>query len=434
MQISEKIRTLAKEAEAALAPIYASIDEISERNTEHVLDCFRECRVSESLFTPSTGYGYGDIGRDTIDRLAAMIYRAEGGFMRPQLVSGTHALTVGLFGVLRPGDVMLSVTGMPYDTMREVIGLEGEPGSGSLADFGVSFQQVPLKEEGTTKKIDYPAIRSKMAEVGPKLKMVYLPRSKGYENRPTLTASEIRHISYFVKKTAAELGLPEPAVFCDNCYGEFTEENEPCYVPAGAKEEAAADLIVGSLIKNPGGGMAEVGGYIIGGAKYVSLCGNRLTSPGVGLDAGASLGQNRNIIKGMFYAPHTVAQAMKTAHLAAYIFSAMGFTVSPAWDERRSDIIQTVECGTGEGLCAFCRGIQSASPIDAHVTPEPWDMPGYADPVIMAAGAFTGGASIELSADGPMRPPYTAFLQGGLTYESGKLGILRAAEQLSELK
>lgn len=434
MQISDKIRALAKEAEVSLTPIFRSIDQIAENNTEHILDCFRECRVSESLFTPSTGYGYGDMGRDTIDRLAALIYRAPGGFMRPQLISGTHALTVGLFGILRPGDILLSVTGKPYDTMLEVIGLEGTPGAGSLMDFGVSFDSCGFTEANGQKVIDFAAIRAKLEQYGSRVKMVYIQRSKGYEQRPTLTASEVRKTAYFVKRTAAELGIPEPVFFCDNCYGEFTEENEPCYVPTGATEEAAADLIVGSLIKNPGGGMADVGGYIIGTEKCVELCGNRLTSPGVGLDAGASLGQNRNIIKGMFYAPHTVAQAMKTAHLAAYIFEALGFRVSPKWNERRSDIIQTIECGTGERLCAFCRGIQSASPIDAHVTPEPWDMPGYADPVIMAAGAFTGGASIELSADGPMRPPFTAFLQGGLTYESGKLGIMCAAEQVAALR
>ncbi len=433
MVISDNIRRLAQEAELTLAPIFRSIDEIAERNTEHILDCFRECRVSEALFTPSTGYGYGDIGRDTIDRLAALIYRAPAGFMRPQLISGTHALTVGLFGILRPGDVLLSVTGKPYDTMLEVIGLEGAPGAGSLMDFGVTFDCCGFAVENGRKVPDFAAIRAKMAEYGSRVKMVYIQRSKGYEQRPTLTVSEVRKAAYFVKKTAADLGIPEPVFFCDNCYGEFTELSEPCHVPTGAAEEAAADLIVGSLIKNPGGGMADIGGYIIGSEHCVELCGNRLTSPGVGLDAGASLGQNRNIIKGMFYAPHTVAQAMKTAHLAAYVFDALGYRVSPKWDERRSDIIQTVECGTGEGLCAFCRGIQSASPIDAHVTPEPWDMPGYTDPVIMAAGAFTGGASIELSADGPMRPPYIAFLQGGLTYESGKLGILSAAEQVSTL-
>lgn len=432
MQISNRIRALATEAEKALAPVFQSIDEISEKNTEHVLDCFRECRVSEALFTPSTGYGYGDMGRDVIDRLAALIYRAPAGFMRPQLISGTHALTVGLFGILRPGDVLLSITGKPYDTMLEVIGLEGTPGAGSLRDFGVTFDFCAFAEENGEKTLDFSAIRAKMALHGSRLKMVYIQRSKGYEARPTLTSSEIRRAAYFVKKTAAELAIPEPVFFCDNCYGEFTEESEPCWVPAGAQNEAATDLIVGSLIKNPGGGMADVGGYVIGAEKCVELCGNRLTAPGIGLEAGASLGQNRNIIKGTFYAPHTVAQAMKTAHLAAYIFEALGYRVFPRWDERRSDIIQTIECGTGDGLRAFCRGIQSASPIDAHVTPEPWDMPGYADPVIMAAGAFTGGASIELSADGPMRPPYIAFLQGGLTYESGKLGILSAAEQLSE--
>ncbi|MCR5681578.1 MAG: methionine gamma-lyase family protein, partial [Clostridiales bacterium] len=264
-----------------------------------------------------------------------------------------------------------------------------------------------------------------------RLKMVYVQRSKGYADRPTLTARQIRHAAYCVKQFAAELGIRPPVFMVDNCYGEFTETAEPTFADPNRPDECAADLIAGSLIKNPGGGMADVGGYIVGHTDCVRLCGSRLTSPGVGLDVGASLGQNRNLIKGLFYAPHTVAQAMKTAHLAAYLFADLGCRVTPAWDERRSDIVQCVECGSPAGLAAFCRGIQSASPIDAHVTPEAWDMPGYADPVIMAAGAFTGGASIELSADGPMRAPYTAFMQGGLTYESARLAVMSAAEQFT---
>ncbi len=431
MQISPETREKTARAEEALAPIFCDIDRIARENTEHVLDCFRAAQVSEALFAPSTGYGYGDVGRDRIDALAAAVFRAPAGFMRPSLLSGTHTLTVALFGILRPGDTMLSISGVPYDTILPVIGIDadGNPvpdGEGSLADWGVAFRHVPLTGECTA-PFDFPAIREAMAAAGDRLKMVYVQRSKGYADRPTLTSRQIKIAARAVKQIAGELGIRPPVFMVDNCYGEFTETTEPTF--ADQPNEAAADLIAGSLIKNPGGGMADVGGYIVGSEDCVRLCGNRLTSPGVGLDVGASLGQNRNLIKGLFYAPHTVAQAMKTAHLAAYLFSALGCRVTPAWDERRSDIVQCVECGSPEGLAAFCRGIQSASPIDAHVTPEAWDMPGYADPVIMAAGAFTGGASIELSADGPMRAPYTAFMQGGLTYESARLAVMCAAEQ-----
>ena len=435
MQISDSIRSLGERAERDMAELFHDIDRIARENTEHVLDCFREAQVSEALFAPSTGYGYGDVGRDRIDRLAALIFRAPAAFMRPSLLSGTHTLTVALFGVLRPGDVMLSVSGVPYDTILPVIGIdaEGRPlpqeerGEGSLADWGVEFRHTELTREAGG-PIDLPAVRTAMEAAGERLRMVYVQRSKGYADRPTLTSHEIKAAAKFVKDTARELGLRPPVFMVDNCYGEFTETTEPTF--ADREDEAPADLIAGSLIKNPGGGMADVGGYIAGDGECVRLCGNRLTSPGVGLEVGASLGQNRNLIKGLFYAPHTVAQAMKTAHLAAYVFDVLGLKVSPRWDERRSDIVQCVECASPEGLSAFCRGIQSASPIDAHVVPEAWEMPGYADPVIMAAGAFTGGASIELSADGPMRPPYTAFMQGGLTYESARLAVLAAADEI----
>ena len=431
---------MADRAEEDMSGVFRRIDRIARANTEHVLDCFREAQVSESLFAPSTGYGYGDVGRDRIDNLAAAVFRAPAGFMRPSLLSGTHTLTVMLFGVLRPGDIMLSVTGVPYDTILPVIGIDGEGrpldtsegiSEGSLRDWGVEFRFTPLTEEKNGGPIDYPAVREAMEQAGNRLKMVYVQRSRGYADRPSLHASEIRRAARFVEDCAKELGIPKPVFAVDNCYGEFTEEYEPCCVPEGTPDEAAADLMAGSLIKNPGGGMADVGGYIVGGEEYVRLCGNRLTSPGVGLEVGASLGQNRNLIKGLFYAPHTVAEALKTAHLAAYMLDCLGYRVSPGWDEERADIVQCVECASPEGLSAFCRGIQSASPIDAHVTPEAWDMPGYADPVIMAAGAFTGGASIELSADGPMRPPYTAFMQGGLTYESARLAVMAAADRIS---
>ena len=426
MEISKRIRDIAKEAERELRGIFDDIDAISEKNTERVLDAFREAEISESHFAGSTGYGYGDRGRDAIDAVAARIFGAEAGFMRSSVLMGTHALTVGLFGLLRPGDVMLSVTGRPYDTLSEVIGSEGnDSGNGSLCDFGVRYEEIPLLPDG----VDVGAVVGRIAASSGEIKVVFIQRSKGYLSRPTLTVSEIRKIAYEVKKAAADAKVAPPYTVVDNCYGEFTEVSEPCSDP-GLDGEAAADLAIGSLIKNPGGGMADTGGYLIGTPRAVELSGYRLCCPGIGLDAGASLGQNRNILKGLFYAPHTVAQAMKTAHLASYVFSALGFEVSPGPTERRSDIIQTVNLGTPDGLVNFCRGIQAASPVDSHVSPEPWDMPGYSDRVVMAAGAFVNGSSIELSCDGPMREPYTAFLQGGLTYESGKLGILRAAQSV----
>lgn len=436
MQISNRIRALTQKAEYEMRDIYAKIDAISRANTEHVLDCLRECQVSESLFTASTGYGYGDVGRDRIDELAAKVFRAEAGFMRPSLLSGTHTLTVALFGILRPGDIMLSITGTPYDTLLDVIGIGSAENNGSIStegsliDWGVQFEKTDLRSNAE-QPIDIDAVRAAMKQYGEKIKMVYVQRSRGYASRPTLSCRQIRNAAWVVAETAKELGIRKPVFMVDNCYGEFTERYEPCYTPADVSDEASADLIAGSLIKNPGGGMVDIGGYIVGTAECVRLCGNRLTSPGVGLDVGASLGQNRNLIKGLFYGPHTTAQCLKTAHLAAYLFAELGMKVSPAWNEQRYDIVQAVECATADGLIAFCRGIQAASPIDAHVVPEPYAMPGYADEVIMAAGAFVGGATSELSADGPMRPPYTAFMQGGLTYESARLGIMSAADKVA---
>lgn len=428
MLISDKIRALADSAERELSEIFRDIDRIALNNTEHVLDVFRNNKVSEAHFAPSTGYGYGDMGRDAIDRICAEVFRAEAGFMRHNFISGTHALTVGLFGLLRPGDTMISVTGNPYDTMLEVIGVDESGarranGTGSLADYGVNYRELPMSGG----RVDIPSV-CEAIRADESIKVVYLQRSKGYLARPTLTSLEIRECADAVKKCAAALGRTAPFVVVDNCYGEFTEEREPCF---GDDSLAGADMIIGSLIKNPGGGMADCGGYIAGSARAVELAGYRLVCPGVGLEAGASLGQNRNILRGLFLAPHVVAQAMKTAHLAAYIFDALGYKVSPAPFERRSDIIQTVECKSGDALVRFCRGIQSASPVDAHVSPEPWAMPGYADEVVMAAGAFVGGSSIELSCDGPMREPFTAFLQGGMTYEAGKLGIMCAAASMT---
>ena len=419
MQLTNEIRDLARTAESALSDIFQKIDDTARLRTEQLLDVFREERVSESLFAPSTGYGYGDRGRDTIDRIAAKVFGAAAGFMRPSILSGTHALTIGLFGLLRPGDILLSITGAPYDTLHGVIGIGGKKGSGSLSDFGIEYVQIEL---GTHGGVDLPAVGAALQQYKDRIRVVFLQRSKGYQNRKTLTVEEIGAAAAFVKKEAGW----NPYIVLDNCYVEFTEDREPCAL--------GVDLMIGSLIKNPGGGLADCGGYLVGSEQAVALAANRLTCPGVGLEVGASLGQNRNLLRGLFYAPHTTAQALRTAHLAAYIFQQLGYAVNPGPFELRSDIIQTIRLERGEALVEFCRGIQSASPVDAYVSPEPWDMPGYDDPVIMAAGAFVGGSSIELSADGPMRPPYLAFLQGGLTYESARLGIMAAADRCGPKK
>ena len=384
MQISEKTRLSAQAAEAALADVFRDIDEVSRRCTEHVLDVFRENRISESMFAPSTGYGYGDRGRDVIDKVTAEIFGAPAGFMRPSIMCGTHALTIALFGLLRPGDVMLSVTGEPYDTLHDVIGIgkSGNTGMGSLGDFGIEYAQVTFTKDG---EIDKDGIKAALAHYGKRVRMVYMQRSKGYMDRRTLSVKEICETAAFARKHAEG----SPFVVLDNCYGEFTEETEPCNTAYG---DGAVDLMVGSLIKNPGGGMADIGGYLVGSETAVELAGYRLSCPGTGLEVGASLGQNRNMLRGLFYAPHTTAQALKAAHLTAYLFDELGYKVSPGPFEKRHDIIQTVTLDTPEGLTEFCRGIQAASPIDAFVTPEACEMPGYDDDVVMAAGAFVGGA------------------------------------------
>ena len=415
MQFSDRILELATKAETALAPMFADIDAVSFENTCKVMNAFREHRVSEAMFVPTSGYGYDDRGRDVLDAVWADVMDAEAAFVRHSIANGTQALTIGLFGLLRPGDVMFSIAGKPYDTLDEVIGNTGVEGNGSLRDFGVDYRQADLKADGS---FDCEKIAEVIAEVGNRIKVIFIQRSKGYLNRKTLSVDDIGRIISFIRPLC-----PDAYVVVDNCYGEFTETREPTAV--------GADMIIGSLIKNPGGGMAESGGYIAGSARAVELASYRLTSVGCGLEVGASLGQTKSMYKGLFYAPHTTAQALKTAHLAAYIFGAdgLGFDVEPAWNEKRYDIIQSVITHSPEGLCAICRGIQAGSPIDSFVTPEPWEMPGYADKVIMAAGAFTQGSSIELSCDGPLRAPYTAYLQGGLTYESGRIGILSAAEE-----
>lgn len=415
MQFSQRVLDLAREAETALAPIFERIDAISFENTKKIMDAFREHRVSEPLFAATSGYGYDDRGREVLDRVWADVMGAEAAFVRHSIANGTHALTIGLFGLLRPGDILFSIAGKPYDTLDEVIGNVGKAGDGSLRDFGVEYRQADLLPDGA---FDRERIAEVLGSEGERVKVIFIQRSKGYLNRRTLSVDDIGEIISFVRPLC-----PEAYVVVDNCYGEFTETREPTAV--------GADMIIGSLIKNPGGGMAESGGYIAGSARAVELASYRLTSVGCGLEVGATLGQNKNMYKGLFYAPHTTAEAIKTAHLAAYIFGSrgLGFDVEPEWDEPRYDIIQSVVTHSPEGLCAICRGIQAGSPIDSFVTPEPWAMPGYTDEVIMAAGAFTQGSSIELSCDGPLREPYTAYLQGGLTYESGKIGVLSAAEE-----
>lgn len=411
---SPELLALGAEAEAALGEQFARIDGIAFENTCRVMAAFRDHRVSDAMFAPTTGYGYDDRGRDTLDAIWADVFGTEAAIVRHNIVNGTHALSIGLFGLLRPGDVMLSVTGKPYDTLAEVIGMDGKTGDGSLADFGVEYRQTEMTSDG---KIDLAALDAAMAELGARVKMVFVQRSKGYLNRRTLTADEISALCDYVHEKYKGV-----FVVVDNCYGEFTEAREP-----------RADLLIGSLIKNPGGGMAQTGGYLAGSARAVELASYRLTTVGVGAEVGATIGQTRDMYKGLFYASHTTAEAIKTACYAAYIFEKLGYAVEPRYDVPRSDIIQTVITGSPEGLCALCRGIQAGSPVDSFVTPEPWAMPGYADQVIMAAGTFVQGASIELSADGPLRPPYTAYFQGGLTFESGKIGILSAAAAVMDM-
>lgn len=404
---NEELNILASRAEAELAPIFAEIDENSYRRTADVLTAFEKHRVSDACFAASSGYGYDDRGREVLDRVYADVFGTEAALVRINFVNGTHALSTGLFALLRPGDTLFSVAGKPYDTLEEVIGISGEKNNnGSLADFGVKYAQHELMDG----RLDTDAILARL-DADPSVKVVFIQRSKGYLNRRTLTPGEISTFYRAVKKSH-----PDVWVVVDNCYGEFTCEREP-----------EADMLIGSLIKNPGGGMAETGGYIAGTARAVELASYRLTTVGTGGEVGCTMGQNKNLFRGFFYAPHTVAAALKTMHLAAYIFEALGYDTSPAWNERRADIIQTVITHSPDALCAFCRGIQSGSPVDSFVAPVPWAMPGYSDEVIMAAGAFVQGSSIELSCDGPLREPYTVYLQGGLTYESGKYGILKAA-------
>ncbi|MDE5764853.1 MAG: methionine gamma-lyase family protein [Ruminococcus sp.] len=405
-----RLTQLAGQAEKNCTGIFEKIEKNAEYCGAKVLKAFSDNRVSEPCFYGSTGYGYGDIGRETIDKVFAQVLGTEDALVRFNFVSGTHALSVALFGILRTGDKIVSLTGKPYDTLEEVIGLAGEKGNGSLMDYGIEYGQVDLLEDGTP---DYAGI----TEAVKGAKVAYIQRSRGYSLRPAFTCADIEKMVEAVKK-----GNPDSVIMVDNCYGEFVEYREP--------SEVGADIIIGSLIKNAGGGIARTGGYIAGRKDLVELCSYRLTCVGMGKEVGCTLGMNREILLGLFMAPDVVASALKTSAFASELFTMLGYSCSPQKDEPRGDIITAVQLGNEENLCAFCRGIQQGAPVDSFVVPEPWDMPGYTSKVIMAAGAFTMGASIELSADAPIREPYAVWMQGGITYTSGKLGVMLAAKAL----
>ena len=409
MGISPKVYAFGAEVEKSLKERFVAIEETVEYNQLKVVDAMQKNRVEAACFAATSGYGYNDLGRDKLEEVYASAFHAEAALVRPQIACGTHALAVALSGNLRPGDELLSPVGKPYDTLEEVIGIR--PSNGSLAEYGVTYRQVDLLEDGS---FDYPAIEKALNE---KTKLVTIQRSKGYQTRPTLSVARIGELIAFIKER-------RPDVICmvDNCYGEFVEKIEPT--------DVGADLCVGSLIKNPGGGLAPIGGYIVGKQKYVENAAYRLTSPGLGKEVGASLGVMTSFYQGFFLAPTVVGAALKGAIFAANIYEKLGFSVIPNGTESRHDIIQAVTFGCPEGVIAFCKGIQAAAHVDSYVTPEPWAMPGYDSDVIMAAGAFVQGSSIELSADGPIKPPYAVYFQGGLTWPHAKLGILMSLQKL----
>ena len=410
LQINERVRALGKQAEAELSEQFAHIDAVAAENTQRVLGAFQEYRVAENYFAGTTGYGYDDLGRDKLDEIYADLFGTEAALVRIQFVNGTHAIACALFGALKAGDVLVSAVGAPYDTLLGVIGVV-DKGQGSLKDYGVEYRQVDLVDD----KPDLEGMAKAVAD--PKVKAVLIQRSKGYSTRASLSVEEIGEMCKVIK--AAN---PNVSILVDNCYGEFVETLEPTHM--------GADLVVGSLIKNPGGGLAPTGGYIAGRRDLVEGAAQRLTVPGIGGECGCTLGQNRLLYQGLFLAPHTVAQAVKTAVFAAKMMELLGYETEPHSSTVRRDIIQMIHMREPEALKKFCKGIQFGAPVDSYVTPEPWDMPGYDHPVIMAAGAFVQGASIELSADAPMREPYTVYLQGGLTFESGKLGVMLAVQEL----
>lgn len=410
LQIEERVRALGDQAMSELVPQFARIDAIAAENTQRVLSAFQEHRVAENFFAGTTGYGYDDLGRDKLDEIYADLFGTEAALVRIQFVNGTHAIACALFGALKAGDVLVSAVGAPYDTLLGAIGVTGQV-HGSLKDYGVEYRQVDLVND----QPDLDGMAKAVAD--PRVKAVLIQRSKGYSTRASLSVDEIGAMCRVIKQAN-----PNVSILVDNCYGEFVETMEPTHV--------GADLVVGSLIKNPGGGLAPTGGYIAGRRDLVEGAAQRLTVPGIGGECGCTLGQNRLLYQGLFLAPHTVAQAVKTAVFAAKIMELLGYETEPKSSAVRHDIIQMIHMREPEALKKFCKGIQFGAPVDSYVTPEPWDMPGYDHPVIMAAGAFIQGASIELSADAPMREPYTVYLQGGLTFESGRLGVLLAVQEL----
>ena len=409
--ICSELEQLAEKVEEKISKVFSRIDKISEKNQLKVIKAMQDNKLSEMHFNGSTGYGYGDIGREAIDSIYAQVFGTEDALVRTQFVSGTHALNVALWSVLRPGDIFISITGRPYDTLEEAIGLSGS-NQGSLIDFGVKYQEVQLSEEGD---INLTAVREAIIKNKPK--MIYIQRSKGYAWRPSLNVEKIKEAIALAKSL-------DENIICivDNCYGEFVEESEPSHV--------GADLVVGSLIKNPGGGLAPTGAYIAGKSELIRLASYRLTSPGIGKECGATMGNNKAILMGLFFAPHVVAQSLKGAVFCSVLLENLGYIVSPTYEELRTDIIQAIKFQDKNAVIAFCQGIQKGAAVDAHVVPQPWDMPGYGDQVIMAAGTFIQGASIEISADAPIRPPYVAYLQGGLTYTHAKLSVLTAVQEL----
>jgi len=409
--ISKEVYNFGEEIITKLQERFQVIDEVAEYNQLKVIAAMQKNRVSESCLYASSGYGYNDVGRDTLEAVYADVFRTEAALVRPQITCGTHALSIALAANLRAGDELLSPAGKPYDTLEEVIGIR--PSNGSLAEYGVTYKQVELTNKGN---FDYVAIAKAINE---KTKMVTIQRSKGYQTRPTFSVKQIGELIAFIKERRADI-----ICMVDNCYGEFVEIVEP--------SDVGADLVVGSLIKNPGGGLAPIGGYIVGREAYVDNCGYRLTAPGLGREVGATLGVNQAFYQGLFLAPTVVASALKGAIFAANIYEGLGFAVVPNASESRHDIIQAVTLGSKEGVIAFCQGIQAAAPVDSYVAPEPWAMPGYDSDVIMAAGAFIQGSSIELSADGPIKSPYAVYFQGGLTFPHAKLGILMSLQKLVE--
>ncbi|MBR8659669.1 MULTISPECIES: methionine gamma-lyase family protein [unclassified Brevibacillus] len=408
----ERLRPIVQEVEAMIAGRHQEIAALVDYNQLKVLRSFQKHEVNEFHFAPSTGYGYDDTGRATLEAIYADVFGGEAALVRPHIISGTHAIAICLFGLLRPGDELLYITGKPYDTLEEVVGVRGE-GQGSLKDYGIGYRYVPLTPEG---EVDFAAVAE---AITPNTKVIGIQRSRGYADRPSFTIAKLEEMIRFVKGRN-----PELIVFVDNCYGEFTEEREPLQV--------GADIMAGSLIKNPGGGLVKTGGYIVGRQDLVKLASYRMAAPGIGAEGGASLYSLLEMYQGFFLAPHVVGEALKGAIFSSALLERLGFRTNPLWHEPRTDLIQSVEFGSAERLIAFCQGIQKAAPVDSHVTPYPSDMPGYADPVIMAAGTFIQGASIEFSADGPIRPPYLGFVQGGLTYSHVKVGILTALDLLLE--